>query len=363
MDQIRRDMLAGGGAALAGLLLPGGAAAREEPSLRETGASAGILYGLCEPATQFPGNRAYVERLAAECSLIVPSNNFMWRSVQPARESFDFTHLDLMAKFAAERDLGIVGHTLFWYVGVPKWLGALEGRRGLQEAMARYVEKTVGRYKGRMVRWDVINEQINPKDGLDGGLRRTPYLEALGPDYLKFAFAKAREVDPDVVLCYNEYGFEHRKEEERTKRDALIALLRKFRDDKVEVDCVGFQSHLSGDDEIDIEGLSAFTREVVGLGYKIAITELDVRDTNLPADPGLRDKRVARKVKDYLGCVMAEAKPITITNWGYTDDRSWYQYYDWSRRSDGAPLRPLAFDAAFRRKEQWQVIADAIRNA
>ncbi|WP_062111231.1 endo-1,4-beta-xylanase [Aureimonas sp. AU40] len=333
------------------------------PSLRETGERVGIPFGLCEPANRYPGNRTYLDRLASEASLCVPGNDFHWRAVQPSRKVFNSTKLDLFARYLATKDLGMVGHTLLWYHGVPDWVAQLETAADMQAAMEAYVGHMVARFRGRVVRWDVINEQVDPASPREDGLRQTPYLDRMGPGYMARAFAVAREADPKALLCYNEYGFEHAKPEETRKRAALLALLRRLREEKAEIDCVGFQSHLDGSAKLDLNGLAAFTREVVKLGYRVAITELDVKDTGLPADETKRDRIVADQAKAYLDCVMAETKPVTITTWGYTDDKSWYQFYDWSRRRDGRPLRPLAFDADFRRKPLWGVLDAALSAA
>ncbi|KTR07307.1 hypothetical protein NS365_04405 [Aureimonas ureilytica] len=366
-----RRQFIGGGVALLGAATAGGparaaesgAALSSHPSLRETGQKAGIPFGLCEPASRFPANRAYMDQLFAECSLCVPGNEFHWRAVQPGPKVFNTTKLDLFARYLAEKKVGLVGHTLIWFQTVPDWLKSVNDPAAFEQAMATYIDHTVSRFRGQVVRWDVINEQVDPKSPREDGLRDTLYLQRLGPDYMTRAFAQARQADPKALLCYNEYGFEYAKAEDRRKRDSLLKLLRHLRDQKAEVDCVGFQSHLDGTGRLDLDGLSAFTREVVSLGYKIAITELDVKDTAMPADEAERDRLAADHAKTYLDCVMAEAKPVTITTWGYTDDKSWYQYYDWSRRRDGRPLRPLAFDAQFQRKPLWGVIETAIRAA
>lgn len=367
----RRQFIAGA-AALAGWGGPSGESLAQDaaadpfadrPSLRETGERVGIPFGLCEPASRFPGNRPTLDRLVGEASLCVPGNDFHWRAVQPSAKVFDTVKLDLFARYLAAQKRGLVGHTLLWYHAVPGWLARLETAGEVQSALETYVHHMVSRFRGQVVRWDVINEQVDPASGREDGLRQTPYLDRLGPGYMARAFALAREADPKALLCYNEFGFEHAKPEEARKRAALLALLRRLREEKAEIDCVGFQSHLDGAAKLDLVGLQAFTREVVKLGYRIAITELDVKDTGLPADETERDQIVADQAKAYLDCVMAEAKPVTITTWGYTDDKSWYQFYDWSRRRDGRPLRPLAFDAAFRRKPLWGVIDQALRAA
>ena len=331
----------------------------DEPSLKDIGKRVGIPYGLCETTAQFPANRGYYEQLAKECNIYVPSNEFNWKNIERAKGVRAYGKLDTIANFMKERGVGIVGHTLLWYYAVPQWLTQMSSTSEMTEAMDAYIHEAVSRFRGSVVRWDVINEQVSGDGGGDG-LRRSFYLEKLGRGYMKRAFATARVADPNVLLCYNEFGFEYDKPDNRAKRTAFLALLRQFREDKVDVDCVGFQSHLDTGLQLDRDGLVQFTREVKQLGYKIAITELDVIDKNVPGDEEARDHVVANHVKDYLACVGADVKPITVTSWGFTDGRTWLTM--WHRRNDGRAMRPLPFDDQYNRKEQWAVIAQYLQS-
>lgn len=330
-----------------------------EPSLKGIGKRVGIPYGLCESTAQFPANRGYFEQLARECNIYVPSNEFNWKLVERTQGVRAYGKLDAIAQFMKERDVRLVGHTLLWYYAVPQWLAQLETPSAIYDAMDAYIHDVVSRFRGNVVRWDVINEQLGADKGA-GELRRTFYLDKLGRDYMKHAYATARAADPNVLLCYNDFGFEYDKPDNHAKRAAFLALLRQFRDDKVEVDCVGFQSHLDAGLPLDRDGLVKFVREVKQLGYKIAITELDVIDENLPGDENTRDHMVAAHVKDYLACVGSEMKPVTVTNWGFTDGRTWLTM--WHRRKDGRAMRPLPFDDQYNRKEQWAVIAQFLQS-
>ena len=78
---------------------------------------------------------------------------------------------------------------------------ARRAARGLRD----HIHDEVGRYRGRVVAWDVVNEAIAENGG---GLRDTVFLRKLGPGYLADAFRWAREADPDVLLVYNDYGGE-----------------------------------------------------------------------------------------------------------------------------------------------------------
>jgi endo-1,4-beta-xylanase len=300
--------------------------------------------------------REYFDRLCEECDLYAPGNDFNWAAVEKAQGARAYGKLDVIADYVGQRGVSMVGHTLLWYHTLPKWLGA-QNNADMQKSMEAYVDETVKRFRGKVVRWDVINEPIRAPDRPDG-LRHSLLVDRLGPEYMKRAFAVAKAADPAVSLCCNEFGFEYRKPADIGKRAAFLKLLRKFRDDDVAIDCVGLQSHLDAGQELDQDGISKFIRDVKSLDYKVAITELDVLDSGLDGTDDERDQAVADHAKAYLDCVMAEVKPTTITCWGFTDSDTWLTMFH--KRRDGRALRPLPFDNEFHRKPMWASIRQAM---
>jgi endo-1,4-beta-xylanase len=49
-----------------------------------------------------------------------------------------------------------------------------------------------------MSSWDVVNEVIDPAQ--PDGLRRSPWYDIIGPEYIDIAFLTAREAAPDAEL-------------------------------------------------------------------------------------------------------------------------------------------------------------------
>lgn len=54
--------------------------------------------------------------------------------------------------------------------------------------MLNHIKTVVGRYAGKIHFWTVVNEAVEPSDGRSDGLRNTPWLRLLGPDYIDMAF-------------------------------------------------------------------------------------------------------------------------------------------------------------------------------
>ena len=74
--------------------------------------------------------------------------------------------------FGEQHGMFIVGHTLVWHNQTPAWVFAggrpAADRATLLARMREHIQTVVGRYKGRIHGWDVVNEAIDD----DGTLRR-----------------------------------------------------------------------------------------------------------------------------------------------------------------------------------------------
>ena len=55
------------------------------------------------------------------------------------------------------------------------------------------------------------------------------------------------------------------------------------------------------------------------MGYKLAITELDVNDFYVVGNASQRDRVVERHVSEYLDIVFSVARPVSIATWGLSD--------------------------------------------
>ena len=112
--------------------------------------------------------------------------------------------------FGEKNHMFIVGHTLVWHNQTPAWVfqddhGNPVDRETLLARMREHIHTVVGRYKGRIAGWDVVNEALNE----DGTLRQSPWLKIIGEDYIAKAFQFAHEADPKAELYYNDYSLEN----------------------------------------------------------------------------------------------------------------------------------------------------------
>jgi endo-1,4-beta-xylanase len=232
--------------------------------------------------------------------------------------------------------------------------GPRASREELLERMREHIHTVVGRYKGRIKVWDVVNEALSD-EGPDL-LRKSPWSVIIGPDFIEKAFQYAHEADPDAILRYNDYGLES-----PGKRQRLITLIKQLQEKKVPVMAIGSQAHLNV--SITFETMDQSLSEIKSLGLPIHITELDVngaiggqRNTgaeiggNLAATEGGLVAEADRKLTNaYVGVFRALLKHRDavkiVTFWGPNDANSW--------RSRG---RPLLFDNNNKSKPAFKAV-------
>jgi endo-1,4-beta-xylanase len=328
------------------------------PSLRSRSLASGIKFGCAAAAPIVQSDAILQEKIATEANIFIPEGHLKWEFTEPRPNEFNFEGPDSIVDFAARHDMIMHGHTLVWYAAIPDWVPRIATATDARRALERHIGTLVSRYRGKIWAWDVVNEPTEPKDGLDNGYRNSIWYRLLGIDHVDLAFRLARAADPATPLCLNEYGFEYTTATSRNRRADILALLQKLRDRNTPIDCFGLQSHLDGNLTLDRKELTAFLRGVVGLGYRLMITELDVNDANIRGNEAERDVAVARHVAEYLDIVFSVVPPLSISTWGLCDRYTWMRQY--FKRADGKPLRPLPLDADLNRKPMWSVLAKYI---
>jgi endo-1,4-beta-xylanase len=367
----RRRILAGSLSAGLAAALPtaDGASAGAGETLRRLAAKKGLVYGTTIAAWQIKSDPAFVALVLRQAGLVVPENDMKWQDMnRGAPGDDDFGPADTVADFAVENRLVLRGHNLLWYFRTPSWLFHLPSRAAKERAIITRIRTMVGRYRGKVNSWDVVNEPIEPEDGRPDGLRKAVFLEALGPSYIDLAYHTAREADPGARLVVNEYGVELDAPGQDRRRTALLRLLHHMRARGTPVDAVGIQCHLRavGGPPLSAAKLGRFLAEIAALDLEIQVTELDVSDENAPADIARRDGLVADTYRRFLDGVLVAPAVKMIVTWGLSDRYSWIvrKETDPGRwRRDGLPSRPLPFDAGLEPKPAFAAIAAVLKQA
>jgi endo-1,4-beta-xylanase len=295
-----------------------------------------------------------------EFSSISPENMMKWERIHPSPGEYSFGAADRYVAFGEANHMLIVGHTLVWHSQTPDWvfhndMGGLVDRATLLRRMQDHIRTVVGRYKGRVQTWDVVNEVLDDK----GALRESLWLRIIGEDYIAKAFEYAHEADPTAQLTYNDYSLDTNE----AKRAGAIALVERLKSQGIPITAVGLQCHdtlTSPTVQQEDATIAAFQQ----VGVKINISELDVdvlphavssqtADVSLSVKPDKKlnpyadglpasvQQALTDRYADLFRVFRKYHESITrVTLWGVTDGDSWLN--NWPVR--GRTSYPTLFD-------------------
>ena len=333
--------------------------AQTPPALKDAFKNSFLIGAALNEATFSEKDARAAAIVKTQFNTITPENVLKWEAVHPLPGKFAFDAPDRFVAFGEKNHMFIVGHTLIWHHQTPKWVfeddkGQPLTRDQLLARMREHILTVVGRYKGRIKGWDVVNEALDE----DGTLRQSPWLKIIGPDYIEKAFEFAHAADPGAELYYNDYSIEN-----EAKRKGVIALIRGLQARHVYVTGVGIQGH-NNLDWPTVEQEDATIAAFGALGVKVMITELDINvlpsgtaggsaDLSIdiksrpelnPYAAGLPDPIQQRLAERYAGLfrVFVKHRDVLkrVTLWGVSDDTTWLN--NWPIR--GRTNYPLLFD-------------------
>jgi endo-1,4-beta-xylanase len=304
-------------------------------------------------------------------STATAENDLKWQLIHPQLNQYNWEPADSYVAFCEKNKMVVIGHTLVWHGQTPRWVflddsGNTLTRDALFARMKDHIMAVVGRYKGRVRGWDVVNEALSE----NGTLRSTQWLRIIGEgsedkqyDFIENAFRWAHEADPNAELYYNDYNLETSK----AKCDGAVAIVKYLKSKGVRIDGVGIQLH-GGLTYPSVEGLEYAITSLAAAGVKVMITELDIRtrtrgyrgadisqvnrqstdDQN--AAEAETQKKLADKYAEIFTVLLKHKKDISrVTFWGVYDATSWI---------GGSPL---LFDRNYQPKQAFDAVIKVVQ--
>lgn len=353
---------------LAGALTPTRSVAAA--GLAATAARRGWFFGSAVRLAQLQAEPALRSAVLQDCAVLTPEIDLKWNAVEPAPGRWALGNVDGLVRLAAEFGKTVRGHTLLWHRGTPAWVDQRLREHRDWRLITRHFAALMQRYGDVVTQWDVVNEPIEAGYRWDG-LRRSVFLEAFGPDYIRRALVEARTAAPRARLMLNEYGLEYDSREERDRRYLFLKLVEGLKRAGAPLDGIGLQGHLDlRKGTISTSSITEFLKELAGMDLEIVVTELDMKESDYTAPPDVRDRMVADEVRRYLDTVLAQKRVTGVMTWGLSDSHSWLEVLDedyrrfpgaWSK-GDGPGLnRGLPYDASMQRKPMYRAIDAAFQ--
>lgn len=339
--------------------------ARQDVALKDL-MPKGMVIGVAINQRQSDGvDTAAVDIITKQFNQISPENLLKFQPVHPAADRYIFEAQDRYVQFGVDRKMQVVGHNLVWHQQTSAWVfqgtdGKPADRETLLARMRDHIHTVVGRYKGKIHGWDVVNEAIDE----DGALRKAPWHDGIGDDYVAKAFEFAHEADPDAELYYNDYNLE-----KPAKRAGVIRLVKDLKVRGLRIDGIGNQGHW----RLDTPTIGEIEEALVDLhstGLKVMYTELDINmlpQAGRDADPAVanpyasglpeeKQQQLAARYADIFGVFLRHRDIVTrITFWGLSDADSWL--------NRGRMNYPLLWDRLRQPKPAFQAVADVLKRA
>lgn len=307
---------------------------------------------------------------------ITPENVLKWERVHPELDKYNFAPVDQFVALGEKNKMFMVGHVLVWHSQTPHWVfedgaGKPANREILLQRLRDHIFAVVGRYKGRIQGWDVINEAVED----DGSLRQSKWLEIIGPDYVQKAFEFARAADPQAELYYNDYNMW-----KKGKVEGVVRLVRDLQAKGIRVDGIGMQGHW-GLDYPPLDEAEAAIQAFAALGVKVMVTEMEVDVLPFPSEsqsaeislnfelqkhlnpypqalPDSMQQVLAKRYAEFFTLFHKHRDKISrVTLWGVHDGQSWKN--DWPVR--GRTNYPLLFDRRYQPKPAFEAVIQTAR--
>lgn len=329
--------------------------------LRNLALNRGLRLGTAAPLDLLRTNgdngafRAFVTR---EFNFIEPENDFKPPSIWQGDGQYNFDKADWLlgapgqTGWAQSNGFAVRGHVLVYASDngytLPNWIRRDEAKIDAARArqlLADYIHTLVGRYRGKVLMWDVLNEAIaDAPNDRPFNLRDSFWYRKLGKDFIKLAFQFAHEADPRAELYYNDYGAEGMG----WKSDSALALVRWVRQQGVFVTGVGMQWHIGLNNKV-APGDQYYknAQRLQDEKFAFMVTELDIAvpvKSYPPTDPRYGQEpqnpddltRQADLYRAVLRYALSFPNCRGFNMWGCTDKHSWIPSF--SKDKNGAAL-------------------------
>jgi len=333
-----------------------------------------FLFGVAVNMQQVNGVKPIESDLIAkEFSAIVPENSLKPQPIHPEENRYFWDDADKLVAFGEKNKQTVTGHCLIWHSQIGRWFfidadGKDVAPEVLKERMRQHILNVVGRYKGRIKGWDVVNEAFED----NGNYRNSKFYQILGKDFIKYAFQFAHEADPNAQLYYNDYNVER-----PAKCNAIVGLVKELKTAGCRIDAVGSQSHMHMTSPTPDATETSF-KKIKDAGVHILITEWDISilpspyaganiGTNFgysnemdPYREGVPDsiqQKWNKRMLDMFGLFLKYNDVVDrVTVWGLTDNTTWLNNFPVRGRKD----YPVLFD---RNNQRKPVVDEMIRMA
>ena len=268
---------------------------------------------------------------------VVFENDMKW-GFQGSR----LANTDAAVDWLEAQGIAVRGHCLVWpsWGHVPETLKQLNDagdHDAMREVIAERIAGAVGRYAGRLMDWDVMNEVFTNHDLVD----------VLGEPEMARWFEQAHAADPAAKLYINDYGILTGGGTDEAHQAAYEATIRGLIEHGAPIHGVGMQGHF-GQTLTPPHTLLKVLDRYAAMGLGIKVTEFDISMDN--------ESMQAAYARDFLTAMYSHPAVEAVVMWGFWERRHWrpnaaWWRADWSPRPAVAAMRTLLEDQWWTREQ------------
>jgi GH35 family endo-1,4-beta-xylanase len=287
-----------------------------------------------------PDAKRYRDFVEQNFNFAVFENDMKW----PAMVDGFNPKTDQALDWLLEHHIAVRGHNLIWpsWRWLPKQIVELKDEpTELRRACEARVTSAVSHFAGKLVDWDVVNEDYTNHDLMD----------VLGRDVMIDWFKLANRADPKCRLFLNDFGI---LEGGRSSahRQHFYDSIKFLKEGGAPIGGIGIQSHFGAMLPSPVEMLGVFDQfSEFGLPLELTEASFNLDDRELQAD----------YMRDFLIASFSHPNVHGIMLWGFWENRHWRPQAalfsaDWTMRPHGKAWMDLVH-------KEWMSDAKAHTNA
>jgi endo-1,4-beta-xylanase len=327
------------------------------PSLKTLAASHNIELGnfaILNHIYQDP----YSHILSSQFNVALADNTPNWYftdgGLRPSATAYNFKQMDQVVSYAQNHSMAIQAHHLLW--GEDKWLpewlkNGNYSRAQLMDVVHSHISTVVGRYKGRIKEWSVVNEAFTRGQHVND--LHDWWTDHTGSNgYIDNAFIWAHEADPNAKLILNDFDNEHYN----PVSDAMYNYIKDAKSRGVPIDGIGMQMHIDGSHPPDMQEVISNMQRFGALGISVYVTEFDVNMSVVHVSDSVKDQLEGNIYYNMMRACIQSKVCHSFAFLGITDQETWYNYMGPS----SADARPLMFDTNYLPKPAYYTVRTAL---
>ncbi|XP_059311261.1 endo-1,4-beta-xylanase 5-like isoform X2 [Lycium ferocissimum] len=154
-----------------------------------------FVIGCATPASILM-SKSYQKWFVSRFTTAVFDNEMKWYYVEGLQGRENYSTPDAMLKFFEDHGIDVRGHNILWGAGtIQRWVKDLPPRQLLSESV-RHMGSVMSRYAGKLVAWDVVNENLH----------HPLFEDKLGKNASAIFYKIASSLDSRATMFMNEFN-------------------------------------------------------------------------------------------------------------------------------------------------------------